>query len=128
MLAACQSGEPQFADAWVRAAPDGRALGAAYLAIRNNGPPIRLVAVASDAHEAAGFHETTLTDGTSKMRAIGALDIGAGEALSFKPGGGHIMLMKPTRRLSVGDTITLRFEAEDGRHFETVAIVRREAP
>lgn len=128
ILAACQGGDLQVTDAWVRAAPDGQALGAAYLELRNEGPAVRLVSVASDAHAAASFHETRLVDGISRMREVPVLELGPGKTLQFMPGGLHIMLMQPLRPLAVGETITLRLKAEDGRQFTTVATVRREAP
>ena len=128
LLGACQSGDLQLADAWVRAAPDGRALGAAYLDLRNEGPDISLVAVSSDVHAMASFHETVLIDGAHRMRAVEALEIGAGERLSLAPGGLHIMLMRAARELRAGDLVELRFEAVDGRQFLIEATVRREAP
>lgn len=128
MLGACQSGDLLLADAWVRAAPDGRALGAAYLEIHNQGPAVSLVAVSSDVHASASFHETVLIDGAHRMRSVAALEIGSGDRLRLTPGGLHIMLMQPSRPLRAGDFVELRFEAADGRQFEIAATVRREAP
>lgn len=128
LLGACQAGDLHLADAWVRAAPDGRALGAAYLEINNAGPDISLIKVSSDVHDMASFHETVLIDDAHRMRSVAALEIGSGERLRLAPGGLHIMLMQPTRPLQAGDLVNLRFDSADGQQFEIAALVRREAP
>lgn len=127
-LGACSEVDPQFEQAWVRAAPDGRALGAAYLQIDNSGPAMVLLRVSSDAHRDASFHETVLANGMSRMRALQSLSLERGEQLRLVPGGVHIMLMGPQRSLQVGDIIQLSFEAKDGRRFSVPARVQREAP
>ena len=72
--------------------PTARA-GGGYMTITNTGPTDdRLLAVE------AGFprvmlHRSETTDGVSKMIHLDAVDIPAGETVTFAPGGLHVMFM-----------------------------------
>ena len=104
-------------DAWLRAAPPGAHMLAAYATVVNQGDgPIDLVGADSEAFGMTEIHRTVEVDGVFKMKEQKRLWIGAGDSLSMNPGGLHIMLMKPKQSLDVGDTvdITLQFEDSDG--------------
>ena len=108
LLCACSGaaddGEIRISDARVPvpAGPNG----AAYLSVRNDGAsPDRLVAVSTDAAEAAELHESTTEAGSMAMRPVEAIDVPTGATVTLEPGGLHVMLVD-------GDTVevTLTFE------------------
>ena len=110
LLAACSnSPEPPLAasDLIITRPPPGMTMSAAYMSLTNNtDQAIRISKVASDQYESVQLHESTIEDGVARMRAIGALEIPAGETVTLERGGKHLMLMRPTQR---GDTVSLRF-------------------
>lgn len=127
-LCACTSGEPAVSAAWVRAAPDGTALGAAYFTLANTGKAVELIAIESNAHGDARIHESFLQDEMMRMRSIERLPIAANSRIAFSPGGLHVMLMHPTRSLVEGDSIELTLTFSDGSIVKTVAPVSRTSP
>jgi copper(I)-binding protein len=58
------------------------------------------------------LHETSTSGGISSMHPVEGLEIPAGETVSFKPSGGHVMISGLTAPLHPGDILklTLRFE------------------
>lgn len=124
----CLGDDLRVQDAWVRAAPDGSALGAAYFKIVNRGPATELVAVSSDAHAAASVHETVVRDGVARMQSRARLPVGSGESLVFAPGGLHVMLMRPTRGLREGDSIVLTLTFSNQRSLRVDTVIRGTPP
>ncbi|TFH87468.1 copper chaperone PCu(A)C [Billgrantia azerbaijanica] len=57
------------------------------------------------------MHRTVNQDGVTRMQRVEQLVLQAGEQVEFAPGDYHLMLMKRTRNLAIGDDIevTLRF-------------------
>lgn len=103
-------------DAWVRGmvAPQ-RATGAFMKITSAQGG--KLVAVSTPAARVAEVHEMVMQGDVMAMRAIEALDLPAGKAVEFKPGGHHLMLMGIDQPLKAGETVslTLTIEARDGK-------------
>ena len=86
-------------------------MAAGYLDIENRtGAAIRITSVTSPDYESVEMHETTVEDGVARMRELPALEIGAGETVTFERGGKHLMLMRPVRE---ADAVTLNFYSED---------------
>lgn len=114
-LAACGGDEITLSDGWVRAAPPGAGMMAGYLTIENGlGHDVELVAVNSPDFGAVELHETIVTDGVASMRRVTDLVVATGDVWRFEPGGRHLMLMRPTGPLAVGDqvTVTLMFSGQ----------------
>lgn len=127
-LASC-SGEGIVAtNAWIRAAPDGTALGAAYLEVRNDGEAVVLERVSSDKHASVSIHETVLQNGISRMRALESLPVPARQTVQLAPGGVHLMLAQTQSVLREGDAATLTLHFSNGEKLSVVARVRGEAP
>lgn len=99
---------------WARATPPNAPVAGGYLVIRNSGSePDRLVAVSSSASDSAEIHQMTVKDGVMLMRPVeGGLEIPAGGEVELKPGGYHIMFMKPLEQFKEGEkrAATLVFE------------------
>ncbi len=109
MLVACaRPGAITASAAWIREAPPGAQRLAAYLVITNNlSTAITLTGVSSDSFASVQIHRTTMHDGVARMRMIGELTIGPGQAQSLNPGGTHLMLIDPRTSLADGDTVRL---------------------
>jgi copper(I)-binding protein len=114
VLAASAVAQPQAKDslvvesAWARATPGNARDGAAYFRVVNHGStPDRLVSVNSPVAEKADAHETKTEDGIMKMRPLDRPAIAPGQALEFKPGGAHIMLLGLKHPLKEGESFPL---------------------
>jgi len=117
------SDAPVVTDAWARATPPGTAVGAAYMAIQGGKQADRLVDVRSDRAAMVHLHSVEEQGGVSKMRAIDAVEIPAGQRVSFAPKSTHVMLMGLDGPLVAGQTlvVTLRF-AKAGEQPVTVTV------
>ena len=118
-LAACDQGPAPEApaavatsDALCRPTPNGRDATGCYLTLtasRND----RLVSVSSPAADEGQIHEMKVTDGMMSMAELeDGLPLPAGEAVSLRPGGDHIMLIGLKQPLVAGEqvSLTLTFE------------------
>lgn len=117
-----------FSEPWVRAAPPGARMLAAYLRIENAGAaPLKLVAASSEDFGLVEFHRSETVDGVSRMRQVEVLEIAPGQSLELAPGGLHLMLMRPARALAEGESTRIRFVDEAGVEYPVQFPVRRSA-
>lgn len=102
---------PVARDAWVRAAPPGAKVQAGYLTLANPGSaPLVLVGATSDAFGRVEVHDMTMEDGVMRMRRLDRLELAPGADLALAPGGRHLMLFEPARRLVPGDEVEITLE------------------
>ena len=116
-LSACASDcAPVVEGGWIRNPPADLPMLAGYARIVNacDGEAI-ITGATSPAFSSASLHATIVEDGISKMRETKALHVAAGETAVLEPGGMHLMLMQPKRRLRQGEEVEIRFELADGR-------------
>lgn len=85
---------------------------------------VTVVAAGSKAFGDVSLHETTVTEGVSRMREVERLPVAAGARVELKPGGLHLMLMQPEVPLAVGRELPLRLSLEDGRKVDGTLKVR----
>jgi hypothetical protein len=108
--------------AWARANPPRTAVAAAYLVIDNRGGRAdRLLSVSTPAADRAEVHATVQDMDIVRMRRVDPLHVGAGERITFGPGGTHIMLMGLKSPLLEGERLPLELK------FERAGTVRVEA-
>jgi len=83
----------------------------------------RLVSASSPVAGVAEIHEMKMEGDVMRMRAITALDLPAGKAVSLKPGGYHVMLLDLKQPLKAGDSVpvTLVVEGTDKKR-ETIEL------
>ena len=113
-------------DAWVREAPPGASVLAAYFTLENPGSKAdKLVAVLSPDFDKIEIHATEIRDGVARMVALDALPIPPQAVVKLAPGGYHLMLHQPRRALAAGMSIKLELRFESGAHLTVVAPVRR---
>lgn len=117
---------------WSAKAPPVAPVLGAYLVIVNTGAEAdRLVGGSTPVAERLELHESTLVDGVARMRpAKEGIEIQAGETVSLKPGGAHIMLVNPTQRPGEGEKFkaTLQFEKAGPVEVEFVVQSKAQAP
>ena len=106
-----KSGSITVEHPWARPAAAGNS--AAYFVLENSGAADRLIGVSSDVAESVAMHSTTIdAQGVGRMVPVQAVDLPAGAAATFAPGGLHVMLVGLTKPLAEGQEfpLTLTFE------------------
>jgi copper(I)-binding protein len=130
-LAACSwlpvaQAEVQVEDAWVREAPPGARMLAAYLTVNNSGAEdLVLVEVQSPAFSHIMLHKSEVVDGVARMIHLDEIVIPAQGSVQLQPGGMHLMMPAPEARLSAGDRVPLVLIFADGNRLEVQADVRK---
>jgi periplasmic copper chaperone A len=117
-----QTGQLEISNAWARATPAKAENGVAYLTIRSPTSD-RLVSVSSPVAKKAELHTMSMEGMVMKMRPLASLDIPAGQPVTLKPSGEHIMLLGLSGQLREGQSfpLTLTFEKAGAREV-TVAV------
>ena len=103
-----------ISDAWVRATPPGKMMTAGYASLENvSKDVITITGVSAEVAGHTSLHETRIERDRSTMRPVAKLSIKAGERVSLKPGGLHIMLMKLSEPFTDGQSIDICLELEN---------------
>lgn len=102
-------------DAYVRATPPGAPASAAFMVLENSaGVGHQLVAVRSGLGKKVELHNHLMEEGMMKMRRVMKIDLPAGERITLKPGGLHVMFMGLNQRPEVGEWVELTLIFGDG--------------
>lgn len=109
--ALAQSTQLEVDNAWAGATPGKAENGAAYLTIQSPTAD-RLVSASSPVAKKAELHTMSMQGMVMKMRPITGLDIPAGQPVTLKPGGEHIMLMGLNQPLHEGQSFPLILDFE----------------
>lgn len=113
MLAACGAQEPPVvvSDVEITKPVPGRHMSAGFLVVTNNtDAAIHITSVQSPQFDSVEIHETTVTDGISRMRELEELLVPAHGSVTLERGGKHLMLMRPR---DLDDSVTLQFLSGD---------------
>ena len=121
-VAGCARGRdcaPQVRDGWVRMPPGPMAgampMMAGFGRIENPcAKPVTITGTNSPAFDSVELHETRIVDGVNRMRHLPELRIAPDGAAVLKPGGMHLMLMRPRARLEAGSRVVVVFELSGG--------------
>src|ERR1700748_770333 len=98
-------------NAWAGATPGKAENGAAYVTITSPTAD-RLISASTPAAKKAELHTMSMQCIVMKMRPISGVDTPAGQAVSLKPGGEHIMLMGLNQPLREGQSFPLTLDFE----------------
>lgn len=109
--ALAQPTQLEINNAWARATPAKAETGAAYVTIQSPSAD-RLVSASSPVAKKAELHTMSMQGVVMKMRPIDGLDIPAGQPVTLKPGGEHIMLMGLNQPLREGQSFPLTLDFE----------------
>ncbi len=95
-------------NAWARETPPGTRVMAAYLTLKNpSAKGYTLTGLSSPDFKRIEMHRTEQHDGMSKMLSVPQVTLSSKGNAVFQPGGMHLMLISPKKRLRAGDNITL---------------------
>ena len=120
MPVAARECRPQVRDAWVRMPPGGMAtksmpMMAGFGRIVNRcSTPVTTLSARSPSFGSVELHETRVVDGISRKRTVPELRLGPDAIAVLKPGGMHLMLMRPGAQLKAGSRIVVEFELAGG--------------
>jgi periplasmic copper chaperone A len=103
------AGSLEVKDAWARATPAKAANGAVYLTIES-AVPDRLTGASTPVAGKAELHRMTMQGNVMRMRQIAGIDLPAGQPVTLKPGGLHIMLLGLKQPLKKGDKFPLTLD------------------
>ncbi len=113
-------------DGWIREAPPVAPVRAGYVELVNAGA-VELVVTGADspAFGAVEIHAMVDgADGAMRMRPVPRLSVPAGAAVALKPGGLHLMLVRPRQALAPGQLVPVRLHTEAGEVVEVGLRVR----
>ena len=113
-------------DAWVREAPPGAQVLAAYLTLENPASKEdKLVAVLCPDFDKVEIHATLVRAGVARMITLDTLPIPPHAVVKLEPGGHHLMLHHPRRALTAGTGIKLELRFSSGARVTVATPVRR---
>ena len=103
-------------DAWVAEAPPVAPVMGGYMKIENEtDKPISITRASCPEFETVEIHEMSMSGGMMKMREIEKLVVPANGKVELKPGGYHLMLIKPKKPFKKGDTLMVTLHTADGQ-------------
>ena len=111
---------PQVREGWVRMPPSAMSMKtmpmmAGFGRIVNHcSTPATILSARSPSFASVELHETRVINGVSKMRPVPSLRIAPDGAAILRPGGMHLMLMRPRTALKAGSRIVVEFELAGG--------------
>jgi copper(I)-binding protein len=103
----------RWEDTWIRDAPPSAMMRSAYGRLLNDSDAaVEVIAAASPDYGLVEVHETRIENDVARMVQLPSVTVPARGAFDFVPGGAHLMLMRPKRRLATGErtmiTVTLK--------------------
>ena len=104
---AAEAPEVTVDHAWARASAGSATTGAAYVTLTAGARADELVGAATPVAAGAEVHQSFTENGVTKMRAVPSLALPAGKAVTFAPGGYHIMLTGLKQPLVAGQIFPL---------------------
>ena len=100
--------------AWARTTVPGQKGTGAFMKLTSKSD-LKLVGATSAAAGITEVHEMKMEGDVMRMRAIPALDLPAGKAVEFKPGGFHIMLLDLKMPLAKDTTVPVTLLFKDAK-------------
>lgn len=93
--------------AWARASAGAATTGAAYVTLIGGAQADQMTGASTPVSASASVHTTAEDNGVMRMRAVPMVPIPAGQTVTFKPGGLHIMLEGLKHPLTAGQSFPL---------------------
>ncbi len=116
---------PVVENAWIPEAPPVARVMAGYLVIRNPADDVLVLKGAeSSSFHKVEIHRTEMRDGMATMKRQERVEIPPRGRLELAPGGLHLMLIGPKKRLDDGDEVTITLQFEGGRALPVQFTVR----
>lgn len=124
LSASVSAADVKVSDAWIRIVPGGAPAGGYFVLHNGAMQPIVLVGARSAAFGRVMMHKTAEEGGVSRMQPVERVEVIVGGKVAFAPGGYHLMLMQPNRKVEVGDQINITLEFAGGQRFTSDFQVR----
>ncbi len=122
-----RAGEIRITDPWIREAPAVAQVLAAFMTISNDSrQSVQLEAASSTDFSTVEIHRSMTHAGMAHMMKQSSLEIEGGGSVALRPGGYHLMLMKPKRSLPAGTEVTLQLSFDNGETIDVTAVVRKQ--
>jgi len=116
-----------FSNAWIRPAPPGVQSMAAYFDLANNTDQDIVIGESNSSKFAMTMiHTTEFEDGVASMEHLDELRIPANSKVSLSPLGIHIMLMRPSQELALGDIAEITLVDQDGVNYSHTVTVKQQ--
>lgn len=113
---------PVISDAWIPEQPPGAMANAVFLHMKNpTDKPEALVKAAAPGFRQVQLHKSVKVNGMHKMIEQKEIIIPAHGETDLAPGGFHIMLIGPEKRLQAGNKLPVTLTFADGTH-ETIDV------
>ena len=118
--------EIEITDIWVREAPPGARMLAAFMVIQNTGDQDAVLSgVDSPAFNHVMLHRSIMADGVARMQHQDEITIPAGGSVSLEPGSFHLMMPAPETRLQAGDQVEFLLHFADDSCVRVTADVKK---
>lgn len=118
-VAMCSSAalaELRVENAWVKLAPPGARANAAYVQLYNNGDaPVIIQSLSANCCAELMLHNTRYENDKAIMEHLDQLTIPAHTEVKLAPGGLHIMLLRASKPLQLGEQIELQLQFANGQ-------------
>jgi hypothetical protein len=110
--------------AWFRALP-GKLPAGGYFTVHNPGvTSVTLTGASSPACGMLMLHKTENEGGNGMMMEMSSIVVPAGGAVTFAPGGYHLMCTNPTPAMKPGGRVTVTLSFSDGRNLAVFFVVK----
>ncbi|MDD4965715.1 copper chaperone PCu(A)C [Halothiobacillus sp.] len=119
---------PVISDAWIPEQPPGAMANAVFLNMNNQtDKPEALVKAEAPGFKLVQLHKSIEVNGMHKMIEQKEIVVPAHGETRLAPGGYHIMLIQPEKRLQAGDSLPVTLTFADGSH-ETITVPVKKRP
>lgn len=114
-----------ISDSYAFATAPTAKMGAMFMTLRNAGQkPVKIMGASSPVAGRVEMHDNMVdADGVMQMRLVPFIEIKAGETLTLKPAGLHLMLLDLPGPLVVGQRAPLSLQLEGGSEISTLVTV-----
>jgi copper(I)-binding protein len=103
-------------NAWSPEAPPTARVMAGYMEITHQGnQEVLIEKITSPQFKTVEMHRTIHKDGMAMMKWQPHIHVPIGKVTKLEPGGKHLMLIKPLKRLQAGDRIELKLQLSNQR-------------
>lgn len=127
LLASAAHAAPTVEAAWTRPAAQGQT-GAGFMTLKNpDAKPDALIGVSSPLARVVQIHQSSMGGGMASMKEVARVALPAGGAVTFAPGGYHLMFIGLTKPVKIGDTAPATLTFASGAKVN-VSFVARVAP
>ena len=124
-----QAGDISVSDPYALAVPSGQPNSAVFMTLVNNSKENRaLVAAETPSARVVELHTHVHEDGMMKMRKIDKIDIPAGQTVTLKPSGLHVMLIGLKEKLEPGKEAHMNLIFDQGGKDHIMTPLRPIAP